>query len=116
MPGGTARCPIGGPPLLSFWALHAQKLEHSFIMASTSMQTWEMGKGLPEGPEWALQVSFQWRGHTLKHMAATGAGDLHPPLWVEGNASTGTSAQPLVPLPEVGTVRSAWVVCTSSKL
>lgn len=51
VPGGTALCPTGGPPLLSFQALLAQKLEHSLIMASTSMQNWEKGKGLPEGPE-----------------------------------------------------------------
>ena len=48
MPGGTALCPTGGPPPLSFQALHAQKLEHSLFMASTSMQNWEKGKGLPE--------------------------------------------------------------------
>lgn len=37
---------------LPYWRpSSAQKLEHSFIMASTSMQNWEMGKGLPEGLE-----------------------------------------------------------------
>ena len=52
MPGGTALCPTGGPPpRLSFQALHAQKLEHSFFMASTSMQNWEKGKCLPEGSQ-----------------------------------------------------------------
>ena len=44
VPGGIALCPTGGPPLLSFQALHAQKLEHSFFMASTSVQNWEKGK------------------------------------------------------------------------
>lgn len=67
---------------MSFWALHAQKLEHSFIMASTSMQTWEMGKGLPEGPEWAFRLASR--------------GEDTPCYWSWGLAATSVGGRELL--------------------